>query len=417
LKINALEKELARNNSASEQLQAARNRLSQLLNQYTESNPLVADQRDVIAQLETAANNATNQPLTPPRAGESTVAANFYTELLDLKAQKEVAAAQVDKLKSARAALDEKLRALPEKELQLARIKARKTSLEASESLLASRQREAQIYEESTPGYYRYFPPVAEDVEKTGRLKKLLLFAIAGGMLGALAAIAFVGLREILDDRLKTVADLKRSTRLPLLATLTDLDSLDAVAQAHWAFRTWLALQVKLATDKRRQLVCGFVAAHRQEGVSTWLELLARGAAQRNEAVLVITNRAPENGEVLSLGDVLDCPALLSPSPGEPQWLEAPGDWQWRADRRRQWFSALESWRPAGRLVVLVELTAADSADTLLFAEQMPQLIWLAGSGVARTASTKERLQIFQNAGCRFVGAVLNRETKLFPGL
>ena len=66
-------------------------------------------------------------------------------------------------------------------------------------------------------------------------------------------------------------------------------------------------------------------------------------------------------------------------------------------------------------MVALVELTGVDQSETLLMAEEMPQLIWLARSGIARGSEATERLQTFQHAGCRFAGAVLNCEVKLFP--
>ena len=144
-------------------------------------------------------------------------------------------------------------------------------------------------------------------------------------------------------------------------------------------------------------------------------ELLARAAGQRNENVIAVLNRAPINGSTMPLDEALANPSAVSTSPGQPQWLITPAGWSWDAGRRRQWKSALEIWSHSARLVVLVELTAADQPETLLLAEELPQLIWLSGSGVARGRETGERLQTFQHAGCRFAGAVLNHEVKLFP--
>ena len=164
-------------------------------------------------------------------------------------------------------------------------------------------------------------------------------------------------------------------------------------------------------------VVCGFVSVRAGEGVSTWVELLARAAAQRNSPVVAITNRPPVNGATGSLEDALADPAGVGLAAGRVRWLIAPADWHWDGVRRDQWRRALEAWSSQPELVVLVELCDAGQPETLLFAEELPQIIWLSASGVARGRETAERLQMFQHAGCRFVGAALNREVKLFPWL
>lgn len=417
LKTSALERELAANNPLTEKVETARERLTELLQQYTEANPIVEEQNAALAELEARAKESGSKPIAAPRQGETGLAVAFYSELLTLKTQKEVMAAQIEKLKTTRASVEEKLRALPEKGMQLARIKARQQTLEAAQSLLAGRQREAQLYEDNAPGYYRFFEAKLDEVETAGRSKKMLLVTVAAGLLGAFLTIAFVCLIESLDDRIKTAADLKRVTKLPLLASLPNLESLDAVAQAGWAFRTWLALQAKFATGPRGQVMCGFVSASGGEGSSTWVELLARAASQRNSTVITVTNRPPVNGSTMPLDVALEQPASVALTPGRVQWLIAPADWRWDNARRFQWAAALENWSQSEGLVVLLELTCTDQPDSLLLAEELPQLIWLSGSGVARARETGERLQNFQHAGCRFVGAVLNRELQLFPWL
>ncbi len=417
LKIAAMERALGATNPQAERLQVARERLAELLREVTAANPLVVDQKALIADLEARLKESQNEPLAPPRQGESGLGATFYAELVNLRTQKEVIAAQLEKLQAIRVGLQDKLRGLPEQGMQLARIKARQQSLETAQSLLASRQREAQLYEEHSLGYYRCFEARLDEVEVAGRGKKLGLLAVAGGLLGLGLAIAFVCLVESLDDRIKTAADVKRVTRLPLLAGLPDLGALDAVAQSHWAFRTWLALQAKLATAPQGPVVCGFVSAHGGEGASTWVDLLARAASQRHSPVMAVTNRAPVNGCAVPLDAALARPADVTLGPGRVQWLVAPGDWRWDAARRSQWAAALESWHQTEGLVVLLELTCADQPDTLLLAETLPQLVWVSGRGVARARETGERLQDFRHAGCRFVGAVLNREVPLFPWL
>lgn len=415
LRILALEKQLAELNPLVEQLLAARAKLAELRAQYTDENPLVDEQMDRVIDLEKQVTNAEPKAVTPPRQDGNSLAASFYRELLALKTQKDVLAAQMEKISAVRESVDAKLRALPEKGLQYARIKARQQSLESAQSLLGSRQREAQAYEENPPGYYRFFEARPDQVEIAGRGKKLILVTIAGGMLGLFLSLTLVCLIESFDDRVKTAADVKRTTQLPLLASLADLTTVDIVGQSGWAFRTWMALQVQLKEDANHSRVCGMIAASSGEGCSTWVELLGRAASQRENTVLVVTNRTPANGVTVSLAEALKQPATVARNAGEVTWLIAPPEWLWTSGRRHQWHTALAQWQGSSELVVLVELSHADQPETLLMAETLTQMIWLVDSEKSTARQITERLEMLRNAHCRLAGTVLNREVKLFP--
>ena len=415
LKITALEKELAEHNPLAERLQSARERLADLRALFKDANPLVAEQQERVTAAEKQLAEASGKPIAPPRQGESGIATSFYQDLHTLRTQKEVLAAQLDKLKSVRAGTDERLRALPEKGMQYARIKARQQSLEAAQSILASRQREAQLYEENPLGYYRFFETRPDQVDVAGRGRKVLVLATAGGFAGAGLAFLLVALIELLDDRIKTLADVRRVTRLPVLARLPDLAELDAVAQSTWAFRTWMALQAQLQSGPDRALVCGVAASSAAEGCSTWLELLGHAAAQREGRVLVVTNRTPRNGVTVDLDEALRLPDHVRPEPGSPLWLFLPGSWRWDAGTRAQWQAALAQWRSLPGLVVLIEITGVDQPETLLFAESLTQLVWLVGSRQAHTGETRHRLEVLRHAKCHLAGVVVNRTRPLIP--
>jgi len=417
MKIHALEKELSEHNPLMERVQAARDRLAELRTQLTDTNPAVEDQKDRVAEAEKQLRETPTPTIAAPRPGDSGLAVSFYQELVSLRTQKEVLAAQLEKLKSVRTDIENKLHGLPEKGMQYARIKSKQQSLEAATSLLASRQREAQIYEENPPGYYRFFEAKPEEVEITSRSKKLILVTVAGGLLGVVLALGLVGLVESLDDRIKTVADACRVTKLPLLATLPVLGRLDAAEQARWAFRTWMGLQTRLAGDLKGGVVCGWMASTEGEGVSTWIELLAGAASLREATVLAVTNRASGTGTSVPLGEALRDPASLVLRHGSITWLLTPADWCWDATRRNLWHSACDRWRHTDHVVVLVELKGPDQPGTLLLAEALPQVIWLCSSGQARAPLTSRRLDMLRDARCRLVGMVLNREKKLFPTL
>ena len=417
LKIKALERELAANNPLTERVLTARERLHDYLQIYTEANPIVVEQKETLRELESRLQAAGDQPIAAPRQGEGGLATGFYSELLTLRTQKEVLSVQIEKLKAVRTSLEDKLKGLPEKGMQLARIRVRQQSLESSQALLTSRQREAQLYEENALGYYRYYKAKPDEVDVSPRGKKVVMVAVAGAFFGFALASFFVCLVESLDDRVKTVADLRRVTRLPVLATLPNLAALDAGARSNWAFRTWLAMQSKMKSGPRGEVVCGWLSANPGEGCSTWVELLAGAAAQRSEHVIALINRPPARGEATPLATALADPTHVTGEAGCPRWIVAPPAWRWDAGRRRQWRNALAQWTQNHGTIVLVELNESAEPETLLQAETLPQLIWLSRSGVARGPATQERLQNARNAGCPLAGAVLNEEVKILPWL
>ncbi len=418
LKIGGLVKELGQHNPLAAQLQSARGQLAQLLNTYTEANPIVQSQRAQVTALEKQLKESAPQTSKlSPQAGEGgTVAAGLYMELVTLKSQKEVFAAQHKQLEVVREAAGKRLASLPEKSMQHARIKARQQSLETARTLLSSRQREAQLFEDSALAYCRFFEGKPQDIEVSGRGKKIIVALTIGIMAGALLCALLICLVESLDDRLKTPADVKRATRLPLVASLPDVKKWEAGRLEAWAFRTWMALQSHLASGLNQSFVCGFVSVGDGEGRSTWIRLLAGAASQRECRVVAVTNGPPAGSTTISLADVLAQPSHVAQAAANPTggavWVRMDEDWQWSAERRRQWQSALAQWQQRA-LVVLVELAPAHKPETSLMAEMLPNLVWVVGGGQARGHDTAEQLESLRQARCHFVGAVLNREPQL----
>jgi len=87
--------------------------------------------------------------------------------------------------------------------------------------------------------------------------------------------------------------------------------------------------------------------------------------------------------------------------------IPLPG-WVWNLERRKQWQKALEYWKAIDNLVIFVELPPACESESILLAEHLPQLIWLAGSGMPDARETALQLETLRHAGCNLVGAVVN---------
>jgi protein involved in polysaccharide export with SLBB domain/capsular polysaccharide biosynthesis protein len=273
-------------------------------------------------------------------------------------------------------------------------------------------------------------PATLNGVVTNPRWLRVFAISFAGGLFGIFLAIGFIWMLEFFDTKLKTVADVRRITKLPILATLSDLKRMGQSARAHWAFRTWTSMQTKLRSSPSHGVVCGITSSGDGEGLSTWVNLLANAASQRGLRVLTIGTRGPclsqkiyspqnelaneeEPLHVTTLtNNVLSSPnqvtqKLAGPDPQPLIHVPLPG-WVWNLERRNQWKSALNHWSKIENLVILVELPPASSPEAILLAENVPNLIWLTDSGKADSQESALQLQTLRESQCNLVGAVVN---------
>lgn len=322
-------------------------------------------------------------------------------------------------------------------DLDIIHIKLR--ALEDGRLDLVKRQREAEMYAANPLGSVRIFAHAnLRTVQTNMRGIKVSLVAIVGALLGLGASLALVLLVEFMDNRLKSADDLHRVTRLPVLAALGDLREMSPEARSRWGFRAWTMLQGRLSLSPNHGLVCGVTSSTHGEGRSTWISLLAEAASATGFRVLTIATRPspthvtstdenPEEplSEDSEMNDfssshalttnVLAAPAqvteqLTGPNSQPVVHIPLPG-WVWNLERRRQWREALNHWSQIDNLVIFVELPPANMPEAVLLGANLPNMIWLAGSGEAHAAETRTQLETLRDARCRLAGAVLNRES------
>jgi protein involved in polysaccharide export with SLBB domain len=331
-------------------------------------------------------------------------------------------------------------------------------SLEEARIQLANRQREAELFASNPPGMIRIFAPAnMKTVQSNHRRIKTGIVTIFGGFVGMGLSLGLILLTEAFDRRLRTVDDLKRVTKLPVLTTLGDLNDMHEKARTQWAFRTWTKLQGRLSRSQNHGLVCGITSSNEGEGRSTWIKLLSEAASLSGFRVLTIATRpsthieelrpqlngesesegandmnAPaENGsmreyspnefadpnsgesQVATINNVLASPSkvteqLMDPDSQPVVHIPLPG-WVWNLDRRREWRSALEQWKQIDNLVIFVELPPASVPEAVLLGSNLPNVVWLADSGSADAGETRTQIQTLRDARCNLVGAVMNR--------
>ncbi|MHB8522053.1 MAG: GumC domain-containing protein [Limisphaerales bacterium] len=395
-----------------ERLAVAQEQLADLLGHWREAHPLVLEQRAKIASLEKQLADLEGKAATNSPSGARGTGTGAGSDTRTGKVRELAHKSDYEDLRA---------------QLQ---------ALETGRMTLAGRQGAAQVFVDHPPGYYRlYAPALAKDVLVHKRLVKVVFLGVFGGLMGAVAVTGVVLLVEVFDNRVKTVADVARVTRLPLIAALGDLDRMDSAARAGWAFRAWIALQHRLSPSPNHGLICGIISSRPSEGRSAWVSLLAQAASQRGFRVLTIATRPspahaetaeqpeePAHGAAAGPGasqalttNVLTSPAeitqkLVGPDPQPHIHIPLPG-WVWNLERRQQWQAALNHWRKINNLVILVELPPACVPEAMLLAENLPNLLWLADSGSSEAGETRVQLETLRHARCNLVGALLNRES------
>ncbi len=398
-----------------DKLQAARVELGEMKSRYTDEYPQVREQKAKIAALE---------------AQLAALASAAPTNPAVQRAEAEGAAAST-------------------RESDTEFLHAKAMTLENNRIALMSRKLAALTVQVHAPGSCQVMSKATlQDVMGHGRTKKSVLLAVFGGVFGILGMAGLILLVEALDPRLKTAADVSRVTNLPVLATAANFERMSEGERRDWAFRAWTRLSGRLSPSPNHGFVCGFTSCEPGEGRSTWMRLLADAASQRGFRVLTIVARPDAPPEKTSNGKPhMPSPAATFPAPAnghanghsngssngngnghgselfitpdevtekligpnrEPVvQIPLPG-WVWDLERRKQWQSALQLWSKIDNIALLAELPPASMPESVLLAENLPNLIWLADSRKATASKTREQMDILRHARCNLVGAVLN---------
>lgn len=401
-----------------EQLRVAHQELATLLSQYTEESSQIKAQRRKIEYLESSFKEsmAAAQQAATNRLARTAPAVERKPPVATVSPTNVVGPL------------------LPDRDVMRTRV----ASLEAARLPLASRQSLLQSLVDHPPGQLQVLIPAqAQQAIKHGRSVKIGALIAFAAMLGVVTMAALVLLVEAMGRRLKTEDDLRRVTRLPVIATLGDLRRMTRARQEQWAFVTWMALERRLISDLDQGVVCGIISSSEGEGRSTWTHLLARAARQRGYRVMTISTQDWEEGEeaqsrarkrARSNGGSPERDDLNEAATVTANVLASPGDvvhqligpnaqviveialprWKWTPERRLQLEAALDHWRRIENVVILTTLPPASDPQSVLLAEEMTHLIWLADSGRADAASTRRQVETLRHNRCQLVGAVLN---------
>lgn len=412
LRIQGVERELGKVDTNAARVDTARKALADLRVKYTDEHPAVIESMEKLNSLEQQMKSSGIRTDAPPKPGESNVAESLYLDLVRLRAEKQVMGEQLAKLIEVRDGINERLAQLPRQAMEYAHIKSRKQTLETSRALLAGRQREAALYEENSQGYFRLFSMArAQDVTAVKPTQKLIMAGV-GGLGGGMAVVAMsIVLLTLSDSHIRSGGDLKRATGLPVLGAL----GATTESEEEWAFRTWTRLQPMLQTSGA--MICGVMHAAEDHAAARMIGLLADAVVRRGLGCIVITRELA--ADALTLSGAVDHPErparIVREVTDRPYRIGTDEAWEWSPAQRLQWQAALTQWRALSGVVILVELPAVEQPESLLIAEQLPNLIWAGSSGVSLVQKVQDTLRMYRDAGCKLVAALLDRAPALRP--
>jgi uncharacterized protein involved in exopolysaccharide biosynthesis len=219
-KITGMKAELQRQSPIAEKLRSARTELQALRSQYTDRHPLIIQRLETIQALESQLKLASEDTQADPSifAG-STLGNTLYLELVQYENEKKALTYQKEQLEKLREEARAKVDTMPEKAAAFGQLKLRKQALETARTLLSSRLKEAQLFEDNSRGYYSILTPASlADLHARGKLFTIEIFTVLGGILlfGGSTAAALVA--ELLDPKLRTGWEAARAFHGSLLS-------------------------------------------------------------------------------------------------------------------------------------------------------------------------------------------------------
>ncbi len=420
LQMDSLLKEISNHHPA---VLSARQELSEALLRYTEDHPRVQKLRATLVSLQAQIAERGDQIDPDVALKGNSLAQSLYTKLVELRTEKVTLIKQMEAAIISRNHLKVKLDGLPEKRLEYVRLSSEYASLQTARETLLAQQQQAVLIGGQAAGFYRVFAPAqSSELSRSPKWRAGASYALGAGLFSlCLAGIVVFGI-EMANQRIRSVAELKRITALPVLATLGDLSRMSQPEQEQWAFTTLTRIKGTLGNHGSRTLVCGFIASQSGEGCSTWVALLASAAKRCGYQVLTVSARssaqAPSGGsEGLASGpDVPDCDLLPARFEFPPTLmslesrLEIPMTrWIWDLQNRQQWQEAVRRWRGMDNVAVFLDFPPASTPEAVLLSEDFSELIWLCGRDMADIGETQAQLETLRCAGSGLRGAVFNR--------
>lgn len=209
IQLASLRKEIRKHSPSFEELKLEENKLAEMAEYYTEQNPIYMEALDRVEALRARVQDEIEAPTISLSEFTGTYVGNaLYLQILELESRRENFLLQQEQLTEMRDQARGQLEKLPEAAMRASPLLEGAQTLRTARDALLGRLKEVTVFQDMAPGYYRMFrAPTAKDVDVSSRRSKLVVAALAGGILFfAVGLVGGAGL-EYLDPKVRTPAE------------------------------------------------------------------------------------------------------------------------------------------------------------------------------------------------------------------
>ncbi len=204
--LASLRQEIRRHGPGYEELRSEESKLASMAEYYTEQNPVYQEAKDRVEKLREKMNSDTASSDSGLSEFTGTQVSNaLYLQIVEAESKRENLTLQQEQLRRMREAAQQKLKDLPQLQMQAAPLLERAQSLRTAQDALLKRVQEVGVFREVSPGYFRLFKvPAAKDVFVGSKIKRVIIGSFAGGIffLG-IGLLASAGM-EFMDTTVRT---------------------------------------------------------------------------------------------------------------------------------------------------------------------------------------------------------------------
>lgn len=419
------------------QLEAARGQLSQLRMSYTDENPLVVNQLEIVRGIEKKIQDelAPDSPTgTSPEFTRDGFTNTVFLDLIKAQSGKSRLQAEVSTLREFLASVEERMSRMPQLNQTYARLNKEDERLQTVVDLIKARKHEAEMYiDEVIPAYKAFEGAVYESVEEVAPDNMLLAIAFLGIGFGSSAAFLILVFFELMNDRVVTTGDVSRLTGLEVLGGLTECpqnrggsrvgpqdggrDALDSPEVTRWSLALWKKMERRLDAQTGSSSNIIISSLDRGDGKTTWIGLLGRAAQANGMRVMAFVDRVPACGEwtTIRVERFLEHPQLaiqeLSSESKAPRPVAVllPDGWLWTRRHQAQLKRAIAEVEAHGRIVSFIEVVDPLEDENMLFLSSAANVFWMARSSISRNSDLAELIKVLRNMNTHLKGAMINR--------
>ena len=216
--IATLRGELILQSPLADTLRQAKADLEQYRARYTDQNPLVIEKKEKIDALETEMKSDTNAAQSDLSKFAGTEVGNhLYMRIVELENQREALRRQNEEMGKLR---EQSIQASDE-EYGLTDLLRRKQTLETAQVLLLNRLQEMSLFEQNAQEMYLVLAPAtADEVAVKTKALKVVVFSIAGLIMGTGMSVMLTLIAELLNPKLRTAGEAAKAAGISAIITM-----------------------------------------------------------------------------------------------------------------------------------------------------------------------------------------------------